>query len=381
MQEIKYLVFGGDNYNTLGMIRTLGEAHIGVSAIIFASDFIIASKSKYIKELKLVPTVEEGYQEIISYAKKHFNGDKIFLLVEGDYATEYLDAHYEELSKYYFYNQAKGQLGYYMNKHAQVELARKNGFDVLKTWTVDVGYVPEDILYPIITKAINSRNLHWKEEVFICNSEEELLEAYKKIKSEKIILQSFAEKTNELCIDGFSINNGEEQFLAIGSNYNYIIPGKYSYALTMSNYDNQEMKRKITNLMKEVGFEGIYSIEFLIGKDGKHYFLEVNFRNSGWSYASTCAGMPLPILWATGMLLGKVDPNWQKPVKEGFTFIDDFNDFKNRVLTKQISFHKWLKEYKKADCRLTLGRNDVKPMIAYLASRVFRKIKRTISAR
>ena len=57
--------------------------------------------------------------------------------------------------------------------------------------------------------------------------------------------------------------------------------------------------------MSEIGFEGVYSIEFLIDQNDNYWFCEINFRNSTWSYAATVAGMPLPILWAEAMLTGK----------------------------------------------------------------------------
>lgn len=374
----KYFIIGGDNYNTLGMIRTLGEANIPVEAIIIKSDYVSASKSKYINSLHKVSSIEEGYSIVLSHARKKEYKQKDFLLVEGDANTEFLDAHYEELKDYYFYNQAQGKLGFYMNKYNQVKLAEKHGFHVMKTWTVDVGAIPEDIVYPVTTKAVNSRNQHWKSEVFICNSEAELRKAYQNIHSPQIILQQFVEKENELCLDGFSINRGKDQFVAIGSKYNYLIPGKYSFALTMFNYHDQEMIKKITETMSDVGYEGIYSIEFLIDKQGNYNFLEINFRNSGWSYASTCAGMPLPILWAMATVSNKIEPEWEKTIKEGFQFIDDYNDFRARVRNGKMKFSEWYSEYKQADCRLTMGKNDPRPLRAYLFSRLTHKIRKKL---
>ena len=42
---MEYLIVGGDNYITLGFIRTLGEAGIPVSAIIIRRDHPFASNS------------------------------------------------------------------------------------------------------------------------------------------------------------------------------------------------------------------------------------------------------------------------------------------------------------------------------------------------
>ena len=179
-------------------------------------------------------------------------------------------------------------------------------------------------------------------------------------------------------LDGYSINRGKDQCITIASTYNYIIPGEYAYSLTMKNFKDENLQQIITEMMTEIGYEGIYEFELLLGEDGKYYFLEVNLRNSGWSYASTVAGMPLPILWANSMVNGKIDPNDIKKIKDWFVFIDDINDFKAIVGGHRISLFKWIKEYKNADCRLTLGRNDIRPMITLVIGRAFGKIKRKL---
>lgn len=373
-----YQIIGGDNYNTLGIIRTLGEAGIAVKAIIIRGHFICASKSKYLKELKMVDTIEEGYKILIQKAKNKDNDQKAILLVEGDAVTTFLDNKYQILSKYFIYNQAAGHIERYNNKHEQVRLAEKYGLTVMKTYTVKNGEIPEDLVYPIITKATSSLIDDWKSEVHVCYSESELKEAYKKIRSNEIILQQFVKKKNEYVLDGYSINRGKDQCITIASTYNYIIPGEYAYSLTMRNFNDANLQRIITEMMTEIGYEGIYEFELLLGEDGRYYFLEVNLRNSGWSYASTVAGMPLPILWAKSMVNGKIDLNDIKKIKDGFVFIDDINDFKARVGGRRISLFEWIKEYKNADCRLTLGRNDIKPMIALVTARAFGKVKRKL---
>lgn len=373
-----YQIIGGDNYNTLGMIRTLGEVGIAVKAIIIRGHFICASKSKYLKELKMVDTIEEGYKILVKKAKTRDNKQRVILLVEGDMVTTFLDSKYQILSKYYIYNQAAGHIERFNNKHEQVRLAEKYGLNVMKTYTVKTGEIPEGLVYPIITKATSSLIDDWKSEVHVCYSESELKDTYKKIRSDEIILQQFVKKKNEYVLDGYSINRGKEQCITIASTYNYIIPGEYAYSLTMKNFKDENLQQIITEMMTEIGYEGIYEFELLLGEDGKYYFLEVNLRNSGWSYASTVAEMPLPILWAKSMVNGKIDPNDIKKIKDGFVFIDDINDFKARVGGHRISLFKWIKEYKNADCRLTLGRNDIRPMITLVIGRAFGKIKRKL---
>ena len=103
-----------------------------------------------------------------------------------------------------------------------------------------------------------------KSDVHICHNEKELLDAYSKIKAPKVIIQKFIDKKNEYCIDGFCAAKGTIMFNAIESRYNYMIPGYYSPYMTVQNFGQMEIGKSLAEMMKEVGFEGIYSIEFLI---------------------------------------------------------------------------------------------------------------------
>lgn len=48
-----------------------------------------------------------------------------------------------------------------MNKDVMMDLVTKHGIQVAKTWKVKVGEIPEEIEYPIMTKAINSIGKEW----------------------------------------------------------------------------------------------------------------------------------------------------------------------------------------------------------------------------
>ena len=379
LNSVNIIVFGGDNYNTLGMIRTLGEKKLAFQAIIVRNHFVIASKSKYLKhkQVSVVTSVEDGYEILLDWGR-NIKG-KAFILVEGDYLTGYLDRHYDELSDKFIWNNAgkQGKLSKYLNKQAQIELVRECGINVPTSLIVSKGDIPDNIEYPIITKAVSSEIAAWKSEVHICNNEDELRGAYKKIKSDKVILQRYIKKKNELCLDGYSVAGGKYQFISIATSYLYLLDGEYSFYASITNFDDKELESKVTEVMKKVGYEGIYSFEFIIDEDGTPYFLEINFRNSGWSYASTCVDMPLPILWMESTLTGSVDVNNKKQIPVGYTFVDDFADFQTRA-GKIVSYRQWLKEYKNCDCKLIMGRNDPMPFISYIWYRFVYMLKRKL---
>lgn len=372
------VIIGGDNPNTLGIIRTLGEQELDFKAIIVRDTFVIASKSKYLKnkEVYITDTIEKAYHRLLRF-KADIKNDKIFLLVEGDKNTGYLDKHYNEISDKFVWNSAgeHRRLSKYLNKEAQIELVKRSGINVLPTVVVDTGTIPEDLQYPVITKAITSEISNWKSEVYICNNDTELKCAFQKIKSPRIMLQKYVHKINELCLDGYSIDRGRKQFISIASTYNYLLNSGYSYYCTVTNFNDIELLQKITNAMTEVGYEGIYCIEFIIDENNIPYFLEINFRNSGWSYVSTCLGMPLPTLWIESMMKNEVNNDAIKKIPEGYKFMSDFSDFRTRA-GKMVSYHQWLREYIECGCRLEMGKKDIYPFLSYIFHRLCTKLKK-----
>ena len=371
-EERLYIEFGEEHYNPLGLIRSLGEEGIKPIAIIKKGKFRFASESKYISKLHLVETIEEGYEIL----KAEYGNRKIkpFVFTTDDEITSFLDKHYDELKQHFIFFNAKesGRISKYMDKSNINDLAKKHGINIIKSWKVKVGEIPKDLEYPVITKAIISTVSGWKKDSFICSNEKELKEAYKKIKSERILIQKFIKKKNELCLDGFSVDNGKKVFYAIASNYNNIIDNAYSNYMTVKNTYDKEIEKKLSSMFKEIGFEGIFSVEFLIDQNNELYFLEINFRNSTWSYAATKAGMNLPILWSKAMLDSKVVDNAYVKFDE-FTAMAEFVDYKDRVKTGEISLFKWLIQLKKCKCLYFINKNDMRPIYSKFINKVKRK--------
>lgn len=362
LNKHKFIVFALDHYNPLGVIRSLGENGISPIFIAVKHRVDLGTKSKYLSKCHKVDSVEEGYKLLLeNYGNETENLP--FLITCDDRTTGYLDEHYDELKdKFMFFNAGeKGRIEKYMDKNTILELAKKHGLKVLETRVVNKGEVPEDLEYPIITKSISPNVGGWKSDVHICHSPEELAAAFKKIEAPTVLIQKYIEKKNEYCLDGYCAKNGEVMFHAIASKYNYLIPGYYSPYMTIMEPNDKEMKKSLEGMMKEIGFEGVYSIEFLIDSEDNYYFLEINFRNSTWSYASTKAGMPLPYLWAKSMLSGTIDEANYKNIPEGFTAMVEPVDYAKRVETGKIELADWLIDFKETNCGFYYSAEDPEP--------------------
>lgn len=359
------IVFAIDHYNPLGIIRSLGENGIRPIYIAIRHRVELGVKSKYVSKVHQVDSVEEGYQVLMeNYGDVYKTGEKPFVLFSDDKSVGYFDLRYEEVKiRFITYNAngIQGRIMEFMDKKNILDLAKKHGLNVLEPVVVDRGEIPEGLEYPIITKDINPNSGGWKSDVFVCQNEEDLITAYTKISSPVVLLQKYVDKKTEFAFEGCSVNKGQSALIAIKSTYKYAIPAYYSPFMTCESLHDEKLKASLEGMLAEIAFEGIFEIEFLVDKNDNAYFLEINFRNATWSYASTKAGMPLPYIWVKGMLNGKIDKDDYKEVPGGFTAMVEPIDYAKRIELDLSTPGEWLADFKKADCVFYYSEDDLEP--------------------
>ena len=366
----KHICLVGDHYNPLGIIRSLGEEGIHPIVLLCAEHPKLVQHSKYIGELYTFNTIEEGYQ----YMVDHYSNEplKPFVYNGSDDITLLLDAHYDDLKDHFYFTNGQGSMKKYLQKYNITQLAVQCGINIPKEELLKVGEMPSKLRYPVITKAATSAGGGaWKDQSFICDDENALKEAYTKIKAKEILVQEYIRKKNELCIDGISINGGEQVFMPYGCSYYNIQEGSYSNYMFFTPFINKELTNRINNVIKGANFTGIFCIEFLIGQDDELYFLEVNFRNSGWSYAFTYGGFNLPFRWAVSTLNNQLYTE-DFHYREKFDVMQELSDFKDRVLKKKVSFSQWIREAKSCDCFLYYNKKDPMPFWRVLRKKILR---------
>lgn len=364
VKEHLFIVFGAEHYNPLNVIRSIGKSGIAPIFIAIKNKGPIASKSKYIQKIHYVDSIEQGYEILLQEYGNSIK--KPFLLTTDDDVQSYLDMRYDELiGKFYFFQAGKvGRVTEYMDKKKVLELAERHGLKVLPTVVVDHGDVPDDLVYPVLTKSISPNVGGWKKDVHICNSAEELKAAYDRILSPHVVIQQYLDKKNEYTIDGFSVDKGRQVFAPIASEYNYLLPGYYSPFMTFFPVEKKEILACCIEALSEVGYEGIFDFEFLVDKDDTLYFSEINFRNNPFNYSATKLGMPFPILWAEAMLSGSINQVWNTGVipKKYMAMIEPV-DYAKRVKTGKIELGEWLRDFKSTQCPFYYDEDDIEPFL------------------
>lgn len=366
IKKHKFIVLCYEHYTPLGVIRSLGEVGIRPIVIILNNKWSkVASASKYISRIHYVKDVQEGFNLLIS---QYGGGRHLpFVIPCDDKFALICDENYNKLKgRFYVQNAAEeqGRISFFQNKNNINEIAKRHGFNVAKTYVVKKGEIPQDIEYPVITKTISSYEGNWKSDYHICNSEAELQEAYKAIKAENLLLQKFIVKKTELCLDGVIVNHGK-QWLCIASRYPFAIPEGYSAEMIITNLNNEkhyaEIKNSLDSMFVDIGYEGIFSLEFMVDHEENLWFLEENFRSSTWTYAGTALKMNFVILWAEACLYGSFPHDAEVKVPKGYKAMAEFPDFKQRVLKHRITLNEWIKEVRSCDCLFFYNKLDKKP--------------------
>lgn len=357
------IVFALEHYNPLGQIRSFGEMGINPIYISIKRRYEVATKSKYISKLHQVDSVEEGYELLMreygDFDKSHLP----YIVFSDDKSIGFFDLHYDEWKdKFITFNAGKqGRINEFMDKFNIQQLAKKHGFNILDSYVISKSApIPSGLWYPVITKDISPNSGNWKSDVFICQNEQELKDAIKQIASPQIMIQHFVDKQNEMALEGYTIRHGKEMQIVTQLTWKYLIQGYYSPYHDVKMFNDSDMGEKLHAMFKEIGFEGIFEVEFLIDKDGTVYFMETNFRASAWNPTGLVAGMPLAYLWVKGMDNGVIDSTDRKDF-EDFTSMSEIIDFGKRVEGGIISLPEWLADFKSAKCTYIYNSKDMEP--------------------
>ncbi len=362
----KVVVIGANGSTSLQLVRMLGEANIPFETILITKGFC-TRWSKYVKQCTFVDT--EQLIPLLEVKKKNCK-TKTVLFVHGDRTVELLDAHSEKLKEHYILplSYKSRNTTKYMDKFNVKQLAKDIGLNVLDSIVLNkeedsLEQEIDKIEFPCITKAIRS-SISGKLDIFICKDIAELSNAIKKARSNEMLVEKFLDKKNELCFQGIAI--GGEVYIPIVITYiGTQVAGHYgghlniSDADTASGYVNLEL---LSNLVKEIGYQGAFSIEFVLDKQGKAYFMEINMRFGSYDYVLPAVGFNVAKSWATQAI--------ERNKIEHKTAIFEFYDFKHKVLRGHVNLLSWLKTLKSSDIYIYWNKKDPLPFLGYLLDKL-----------
>lgn len=361
-------VIGGNHHNTLGVIRSLGREGVHSHLLVVTdslSDRVYISKSKYIKSYSHFldyDSVIDFLMRVKNSSSKVDDDHKDVIICCSDGASSAVDLNYINLSKYYICPNAgqQGAITKLMSKEIMAQYAKDVGLTVPLSDIVSCDKIPDGIVYPIIIKPLYSI-CGSKSDIHIFNEQREL-ESFLELQPHDRVfhIQQFIDKEFEYQYIGCSFDNGTQ--VIIPGVASIIRPSKTSntgflrYDPISDSFDTS----KTIKLISKMNYSGLFSVEFLRGKDGKDYFMEINFRNDGNAICVTASGCNLPYLWfakSTGIpcpITNVVTPVYVMP---------EFDDLVH-VYHRKITIFQWLRDVCRSHAFMEYDKYDKAPFYA-----------------
>ena len=360
----RVVVFCGNGYHSLGLIRCLGEGGYRPECYCFGHKCDLILSSKYISKGKKF----ESAEAILDHLLHHYPyyDEKPILLTIPDVPAFLIDQHLDELKEKFVLMNAseQGKLGYWMDKRNMAKMAQKHGFSI--PWTIELSReeaIPDSIRYPVFTKSIRTVD-GGKGDESICRSKEELEEKRKIIASDRFLVTEYIQKKYE--IDYFGMALKERVYIDYYDAISRFSNDAFGYYGDIIKCQHDDFWKKCTAMMKEIGYEGLFDIEFLEDVNGKRYFMEVNFRVDGGIYKVT-PGINLPAEWCRLVNMAQKDlPEALTTRKQRFTGMTEIQDFKSSVAHGSMNPLKWFWQFCRTDKYMLLNLRDPMPVLVWL---------------
>ena len=358
------VVFCNDTWLGLGLIRCLGEVGIRLECYSYGEheSFILASK--YVSKGRIFKTAEDVLAFLVN-DYQCLDEEKPVLFTIPDDPAYLVDMHLDKLkNKFVLMNAGQqGDIGYWMDKRKMAKMAKKHGLVV--PWTIELSKdetIPDFINYPVFTKSVstieggkNDEGIYW--------NKKELGEKMATVVSDRFLVMTYIRKKQEIDFFGMSLKG--KVYIDYHDEISRFPDGAYGYYGIFKRDGYEEIRQKCISMMKEIGYEGLFDIEFLLGEDGILYFMEINFRVDGAIYKLT-PGVNLPAEWCKLVSEAKDDLPESLPLKKDcFIGMTEFPDFRASVLSGKMNPFKWFWEFCMADKHMMINFKDPLPVLVW----------------
>ena len=360
----KVILFGGNNHNGLGLVRSFGRHGIRAYGILIgdeAKESYVAC-SKYWKKVWKVDTEEQALDIIM----KNFSHEeeKPLLIPWSETAAEYVDLNLDRLLPYFIVpsmNKKQGALVELMDKEKQIDFTAKLGLKMLPQQLVMLDEIDKyTIDFPTFLKPLNSFEGS-KDDMCICNNQQELMDAVEKLKAKgltRMLAQEYLGERKEYTVTGgisdkrysFSVARHIRQW---PNNY-----GNGSYSETVTDKKVLRFSADMLKKIQQAGYRGTIDCGLFENSKGELFVNEINWRSSGRNFVSKNTGVESAYMYYCDMTGQPFDGKRIGCVH--YYCMIDYYDIKH-VLNKDITPVKFLDDLMKTRCFAVWDITDLKP--------------------
>lgn len=357
----KVIVWGVDDFNTLGLMRELGQFDLDLLFLIKGKAGF-ASKSIYCKQYLETRSIKEGFHLLL---EKYANlTPKPILIVSGDGFITYIDEHKTELETHFILPGCKisGNIKRYIDKNNMTKLANEMGILCPKSYYAqkDTNINEFDMHYPCLIKPAHQKPGHYNEFKFkICNDKSALRNTLRFVRQDsEFIVQEYVPKEKDLLIYGGRMADGNTILAGAMIRDRFADSGSASHGIMTNKIPQSIDINTISAFLERIDYYGLFSFEYGM-KGDKAYFFEVNLRNDGTSHYFFQAGANIPLAYVYSCV-GLDYSHISTTVQHDCWFIDEVFDIEN-VIKGTISKHQWKQDLNEATIFKYYDKKDPKP--------------------
>lgn len=257
----------------------------------------------------------------------------------------------------------------FYNKKLSYKLAEELNVPYPKTFypETDEDLKVLDLTYPCVVKpaVMHSFYSKVKKKVFLCNSQVELMENYKKalsaIPATEIIVQEVIPGASHNQFSACFLFLKGESFVSLTACRMRQHPIDFGNATTYAEVtDTPKIVNYAKVLLKEVGYNGLCEVEFKLDeRDGEYKFLEVNPRTWKWHSISNKANAPFLQTYYRFLLGNHSKPHYNLRKASFFHFLTDMPT----ALAMLFKGHKFWSRLKRPIEQAVWTYDDLKPWV------------------
>ena len=357
--ENKVIVWSIDDFNTLGLMRELGSADLDMLFLIKGSAGF-AARSKYCKKYVETPTIEDGYNYLLSNFKSEIV--KPIIIIASDEIITFADQNKAELQKNFIVPGTKeqGNLEKYIDKNTMTALAEDIGILCPKSRAIKKGSDISGIEYPCLIKPSHQKAGYYNEFKFkICKNQRALKRTLRYVRADsEFIVQQYIPKERDLLVYGGRMWDGNTVFAGAFVRDRWADSGSSSHGFFSEIMPSCADTSKIREFLERIDYYGLFSVEYGLLNE-KAYFFEINLRNDGTSHYFYQAGANIPLAYvysSAGLDYSQIPTK----VEGEKWFIDEVFDIEN-VILRRIKRKTWKKDLREATVFKYYDKDDTVP--------------------
>lgn len=358
----KIVIWGADNYNTLGLIRSLACHDFDILLLINGKRNGVASASKYCQKYHETSSIEDAVVFLEeNYPEQEAPTNRAVLIPGGDAYSIGTAQFFERLHRrFHLMCTADPSIQISVtDKGIMGKTAEKAGLLTPKAQKFTVSTTDINVAFPIILKPIYSEGrVEFKTKIIKTQTE---LDKFRKFLNPNnvYLMQQFIPRIHDIVVYGCRLPDGELVLAGHHTLERWSDDGGGSYGHLYPDIPEYLNPDGLKHFFDSIDYYGLFSAEYGYYA-GKAYFYEVNLRNDGFCHLSFQAGANLPLLWVSACLNLNLEAS---PIMtKSVIGMNEIYDFSN-VLHGRISYQRFKKDKSEAQAFHFYDPKDPQPYI------------------